>query len=200
MIIGISIADCSVEGCDRPSRSRGMCNMHYLRWHRRGGSGPAESLPEQIAERRGRGVLVESKVCSRCRERKPADLFHTKRHGSRDGLRPWCRSCSNEYARNYRTTNAQSLHGRHIKSRYGISSEEYEAILDAQGGVCAVCRQPNSQFDQRVGRERKLHVDHDHETGAVRGLLCSRCNNALGSAGDDPERLRALAVYLEVQR
>jgi hypothetical protein len=65
-------------------------------------------------------------------------------------------------------------------------------MLAAQGGVCAVCRKLNPD---RLGR--RLHVDHCHETGRVRGLLCTLCNNAIGQAGESPERLRALATYLE---
>lgn len=76
--------------------------------------------------------------------------------------------------------------------KYGITPADYDAMLAAQGGVCAVCRR-----DDRDRLNRRLHVDHDHATGRVRGLLCARCNNAIGHAGEDPERLRALALYLE---
>ncbi len=65
----------------------------------------------------------------------------------------------------------------------------------AQGGVCAICEQPETA--QRSGRAKWLAVDHDHGTGAVRGLLCSNCNPMLGYAKDDPALLRAAASYLE---
>ena len=60
---------------------------------------------------------------------------------------------------------------------------------DAQGGLCAICgrKQP----------EKWLAVDHDHETGVIRGLLCSRCNSGLGQFKDNPDRLRLAADYLE---
>ena len=61
-----------------------------------------------------------------------------------------------------------------------------------------MCRQPNNQRDGRAGRDRHLHVDHDHETGKIRGLLCHACNIVLGLVKDDPDRLRLLANYLEV--
>ena len=53
----------------------------------------------------------------------------------------------------------------HLKRKYGLTLEEYDAMLEAQGGVCAICGEPRPE-------ERTLHVDHDHETGAIRGLLC----------------------------
>lgn len=77
-------------------------------------------------------------------------------------------------------------------AKYGISAHDYDMLLAAQGGVCAVC-----QKDGRDRLGRRLHVDHDHETGVVRGLLCTRCNNAIGHAGDSASRLRELADYLE---
>ena len=63
-------------------------------------------------------------------------------------------------------------------------------MLAAQGGVCAICHQPRPE-------ERTLHVDHDHSTGAIRGLLCFTCNNALGDFRDSSELFHAAAGYLE---
>jgi hypothetical protein len=74
---------------------------------------------------------------------------------------------------------------------FGITLEDYERMLLAQNGVCAICRQP-----ERI-KNRSLAVDHCHVSGRVRGLLCSRCNSGIGHLGDDPARLRAGADYLE---
>ena len=68
-------------------------------------------------------------------------------------------------------------------------SDEYEALLASQGGVCVICGLPP--------RSRRLDVDHDHRTGAIRGLLTHRCNQGLQMFNDDPERLRRAADYLE---
>lgn len=76
--------------------------------------------------------------------------------------------------------------------KYGITPTEYDAMLESQGGACAVCKQ-----DDRDRLGRRLHVDHDHISGRVRGLLCTRCNNAIGHARENPGRLRALADYLD---
>jgi hypothetical protein len=78
----------------------------------------------------------------------------------------------------------------HLKRKYGLTLEQYDAMLEAQGGVCAICRQPRPE-------ERTLHVDHDHDTGAIRGLLCFTCNNALGDFRDEPELFHAAAEYLD---
>jgi hypothetical protein len=80
-----------------------------------------------------------------------------------------------------------------IKHRYGITREEYDALTIKQGGLCAICK----GSDPRRGKSTRLFVDHDHETGRVRGLLCHRCNVALGGFSDDIARLRAAANYLE---
>lgn len=82
-------------------------------------------------------------------------------------------------------------HGRWILATYGITAEEYQAILDYQGGRCAICQ-------RATGATKRLSVDHDHKTGAVRGLLCTPCNrDVLGHLRDDPAALRRGADYLE---
>jgi hypothetical protein len=75
----------------------------------------------------------------------------------------------------------------------GLTLADYYRILDKQGGVCAICRQP-----QRHRRMKRLVLDHDHFTGVFRGLLCSHCNQALGLMADDPSLLRRAATYLDL--
>lgn len=75
---------------------------------------------------------------------------------------------------------------------YGITPDTYEAMLTAQDNRCAICLSP-----QWPGKGNRPHVDHDHSTGKVRGLLCGKCNAALGHMDDDPTRLRAAAAYVE---
>lgn len=69
-------------------------------------------------------------------------------------------------------------------------------MLAAQDGVCAICRNGEASKSNRGHRRRRLTVDHDHETGQVRGLLCSGCNLALGGFRDSPDLLLAAASYL----
>jgi hypothetical protein len=78
----------------------------------------------------------------------------------------------------------------YLKRNYGLTIEQYQAKLDAQGGVCAVCAKPDP-----VPR-RRLAVDHCHDTGRVRGLLCGLCNSAIGKFKDDPKMLDKAAAYL----
>jgi hypothetical protein len=73
----------------------------------------------------------------------------------------------------------------HLKRNYGLTLEDFEALLASQGGGCAICGKPDVD-----------HVDHDHVTGRVRGILCFRCNVALGQLDDDEDRARAAANYL----
>jgi hypothetical protein len=85
-----------------------------------------------------------------------------------------------------------------LLANYGITLEQYEAMLLSQGGGCAICGAKSCvDRDPRSGKPRKLHVDHCHASGRVRGLLCSNCNKGIGLFADVPERLRAAAAYLE---
>lgn len=72
---------------------------------------------------------------------------------------------------------------------YGLTLEDYDAIFRAQGGVCAIC-------SEKCRQNALLSVDHDHSTGAVRGLLCHTCNTGLGMFSDDPDILRKAIEYL----
>jgi hypothetical protein len=74
---------------------------------------------------------------------------------------------------------------------YGLDPEGYDSLLEKQGGVCAICGEPGQTW-----AERNLHVDHDHDTNEVRGLLCGRCNVAIGLLGDSVESLSKAIDYL----
>ena len=73
----------------------------------------------------------------------------------------------------------------HLKRKYGLTLEDFDALLASQDGGCAIC-----------GKLDVDHVDHDHHTGRVRRILCFRCNVAIGQMDDEPERLLAAASYL----
>lgn len=101
-----------------------------------------------------------------------------------------------------KTEHNDRFHARHPEAkrkgnlhRYqGMTIPDYEALFAAQGGVCAVCHQPETQ--KRHGILRPLVVDHHHGDGDVRGLLCSRCNTMIGFSKEDPERLRRAAQFI----
>jgi hypothetical protein len=77
-----------------------------------------------------------------------------------------------------------------LKGTYGMTLEEYTDLLARQGLGCAICGAPENADG------RSLHVDHDHKTGRVRGILCADCNFGLGKFKDDPELLQAAIDYL----
>lgn len=104
------------------------------------------------------------------------------------------RERARETVKKYRTGNEEfkrADRNRQLKSKYGITQVDFEEMLQRQHGVCAnpACRMPDN-------RGRTLHVDHDHETGRVRGLLCFDCNVVLGKVNDDPMALIGLIQYL----
>lgn len=85
-----------------------------------------------------------------------------------------------------------------LKRYYGLSIEEYNVMLANQNGVCAICARPEKM--NAKGKIKPLSVDHDHQTGAIRALLCSDCNTGLGAYDDNPERLEAAAAYIDRNR
>lgn len=97
------------------------------------------------------------------------------------------------YAAEWRRRNPDKtklIYRKHrLKKNFGLSVEEYEEMISAQGGVCAICTSPPH-------KGWSLAVDHCHSTGAVRGLLCHKCNRAIGALGDSPESLRRALGYL----
>jgi hypothetical protein len=85
---------------------------------------------------------------------------------------------------------SKAAHSKSVEAKYGISGADYDALYEAQGGRCALCR-------RATGARKRLAVDHDHKTGAVRGLLCGHCNREIiGRSGDDPEFFERAAEYL----
>jgi hypothetical protein len=125
------------------------------------------------------------KRCPDCGQYKPLSEFPRNRR-MRDGRHAYCKPCHN--ARGKETK--QRLYGGsrhyHLKRRYGIGAAEFDELVRQQADACPIC--------EKVGPE---HVDHDHVTGRVRGILCFNCNGGLGQFGDDTERLARAQLYLE---
>jgi hypothetical protein len=89
----------------------------------------------------------------------------------------------------------RKFHGNNIRRKYGLTIERYDQLVEQQAGRCKICG--TTATDRRT---KRLHIDHDHVTGDVRGLLCGACNLGLGKAGDSPERLFAMGGYLNLAR
>lgn len=138
---------------------------------------------------------LSTKPCSICGEVKQLVDFSVSRRGtdtSNTVYRGECKPCASAKAMVWYRANrdrSKEISRRHsLKKLYGLSVAEYDALVRQQYGVCAICGN---------GRDHKhLHVDHDHDTGNVRGLLCNRCNRAIGLFEDDPAILRKAIAYL----
>jgi hypothetical protein len=103
-----------------------------------------------------------------------------------------CPQCNKASVAKWRKEHPEVIYASNLK-RYGITLADYDQMLKRQKGVCAICKKPETH-----SRQRRLSVDHNHETGEVRGLLCARCNRALGMFNDNPDLLRSAARYLRV--
>lgn len=141
--------------------------------------------------------------CTKCGAVKPFAEFPLRSSGRPSS---WCRPCTNGAIRDYSKTPvgavrkkaAQDLFNERnpdyqVTYRYGLAPGQYDEMVRAQDDRCAICRTPDAGG-------RRWHVDHDHGTGKVRGLLCSSCNLGIGKMQDNPARLRAAAAYIEQHR
>ena len=99
------------------------------------------------------------------------------------------------YQNAYRAKTPNQQKARALRDSFGLSLDEYNRMFEAQQGKCAICNQPETQM--RRGKLKTLAVDHNHKSGAIRGLLCFDCNTGIGKLKDDPQILRLAAQYLE---
>jgi hypothetical protein len=138
-------------------------------------------------------VVPLSQRCTLCREIKPAEDF-ARSVNTPSGLYSYCRPCDAVLQRE-RTQRARARDPEGYKLRcsarsrrynHGMSDAAYRHLAETQGGCCAICGEAPEE----------LCVDHDHVTGAVRGLLCLRCNTGIGMLNDDPARVEAALAYL----
>lgn len=164
--------------------------------------------PSKTAREEAEALFAQGlRFCTMCRENLPVERFDTYKRGL-FGLRSNCKSCMN--ARNRvqyhktkdlsdrakrrqawkdRTTTTERriiLFGYNLKSKYGITLDDWEFILRDQTGRCEICSEPMV----------RPHVDHCHETKVVRGLLCDHCNRGLGGFRDNPVYLAAASEFL----
>jgi hypothetical protein len=160
------------------------------------------------------------KQCKKCGLSKPLEEYY-RAAGTKDGLRGECNACNSEDKRrryladphaaidrvkrwqqaNPERVNATQRARRskpeakrraradHLMRKFAMTIEQYDSMLEAQGGGCFICGRPSRE-------DSSLHVDHDHSTGRVRGILCFCCNNALADFQDDPALLRKAASYV----
>jgi hypothetical protein len=133
------------------------------------------------------------KFCPKCGKTQPLTNFAGNKQ-RKDGLQCYCKPCMRLAQKASYEVDPSRWAKRERKNRlrreFGLTADIYDAMLEAQRGVCAICHMPDS-------RGIRLAIDHCHTTGQVRALLCGPCNLALGNMQDSPDRLRAAAIYLE---
>lgn len=149
-------------------------------------------------------LVMPFKPCARCKEVKPASEFN-RDPKLKSGLQSWCRPCMAWNSKRHYRNNRQAQIGRSRQwaldnpercrardrrrrfAAYGITEQQFDEMLEDQGGCCAICKSKDNGFA----------VDHCHNSGAVRGILCQKCNKGIGLLGDDPNVIIAAARYLE---
>jgi Recombination endonuclease VII len=129
------------------------------------------------------------KQCIKCEESLPLESF-VKDKRNKDGRGARCRSCT--YAS--KQYNPERQRRYKLKHFYGITPDEYSRLLDEQGGVCQICKCPPEENGAK--NLQALRVDHCHETGKIRGLLCHNCNVAIGHLGDNLSTMQNAISYL----
>ena len=141
---------------------------------------------QQIApdqRRRRRLPPRTEKRCPRCGETKSLAEFGKNRSNT-SGLAAYCRPCHNVVSAET-NTRLYGKRGYRLRTRYGITAADFDKMVAVYEGMCWICRERPAE-----------HVDHDHETGEVRGVLCFTCNVGLGNFRDRPELLDRAHTYL----
>jgi len=147
-----------------------------------------------------RRIISKKCICTKCGELKNPDEFY---HGRRkaDNYQLYrageCKVCSLKDRKKHYTKNRDKILAHKRFSNYGISKDEYFQMLDKQDGVCAICKREERTRDSASNNLRSLAVDHCHDTGNVRGLLCRSCNTGLGFFEDNSDLLNRAIQYLE---
>lgn len=194
---------CSADGCGEQTWARGWCKWHYMRW-RKGipFDQPKRPLIAPLCtvegcERRSNGYLVGIPYC-------PGHLARMRSSGEAGDLLPLsrpCDYCATTYSRRGRglycskDCSRAASRARH----YGLTPAELRRLELDHRDCCGICGR-KEQGVRESGTPIRLAVDHDHDTGAVRGLLCRACNTAIGAMQDDPDLLLAAAAYVERYR
>jgi len=123
------------------------------------------------------------RTCKRCNEQKPLEEF-PKHDSCYGGVGRTCRACKTNQSR---------------ERRYGVTRADYDKMFAEQGGRCAICGTDDPATHTSKGGDGSFCVDHCHQTGKVRGLLCGYCNTGIGKLRDNPDIMRKAAQYVEAK-
>jgi hypothetical protein len=154
------------------------------------------------------------KKCAKCEKIKPIQDFNL-RYTNSNSYQSRCKVCvvednklywlanKNKMKKNYKrwiSNNPTHRKDKRLQKMYGITFAQYQTMITAQSGLCAICHKPESATNKRTGEIAELSVDHCHKTGQIRGLLCQSCNLGIGNLNDDPNLCLSAASYLEKSR
>jgi hypothetical protein len=143
---------------------------------------PLEEFPRAKSRANGRGLYCKPCACDTIKLLTDFGRNRAARHGRT----AYCKPCHNAKGKDTYTRLYGSTREYHLRRRYGLTSADVDAMIKAQGGVCILCQERKPE-----------HVDHDHVTGVVRGVLCFCCNQGLGNFRDRADVMRNAINYLE---
>ena len=157
-----------------------------------------EALTKPLIKAADMAHDITHKVCSTCKLSLPIERFGVCA-GYKDGRRGQCSKCRSKAnmealrlsPKPRPKANPEQTRRYKLKQKYRMEETDFQALLEKQGGVCAVCG-----TDKAGGRWGVFHVDHCHQSGLVRGLLCHQCNVTLGRMGDDLSSVMRYVRYL----
>lgn len=137
------------------------------------------------------------KKCNSCGESKSLYEFSLISINESMNFSNFCVKCKSRKSNAKRTK--EDARQNHLMSRYGITQELFDKIIEEQNGICPICERSQEEWkdEGRKGAAGQWHIDHDHETGKIRGCLCYSCNIGLGKFSDNPNILIKAIEYLE---
>lgn len=191
---------CAFGGCIETAHAKGFCALHYARqFHplRNTWKLIRSRYPRDIPARWDRFEVFLDDVGERAGERHQLRRIDESKPYSKTNIRwvaPVKKSRTGSYSKDER---AAYVRDWALQRKFGIDATEYDKMLKAQNGRCAICGNAETFFNRGKKEKQALSVDHCHDTGKVRGLLCVRCNRGLGYFRDRPEFLRRAIEYLK---
>jgi hypothetical protein len=141
-----------------------------------------------------------TKVCSKCEKEKPLTDFRSRCGDQKHLVKSWCNQCHYQAHKNWISRNPDRVREYRNKDKWtlvkrcarrGITPEQLATAYEQQGGKCPICTNPIELMDSAI--------DHNHQSGEFRGILCKTCNRALGLFRDNPDILKSAAAYLELK-
>ena len=151
----------------------------------------AKVLPHTDFYQRASGASLHS-ACKSCERAMAKDWYERNRDKAKSSYQEW-RAKNPDAVKQYRTENRRKAYQQEVRRKYGVDADWFDKQMHAQGGKCLCCGVAFAWGDKFT----TPHVDHCHDSNAVRGLLCNRCNSVLGLCKDSQELLANLAKYLK---